>query len=194
MTRIALTGGLASGKSHCAARFAALGAPVIDADDLAKRSIAAGTPGWDAVVARFGRQFVGPDGEIDRKKLAGLIFTDPTARTALEHIVHPAVYRAIEDWFRGLDGTVGIADVPLLYETGRQADFDRVIVAVCRPEQQIARALARGISETDARARIAAQWDLAEKARLGDDVIDTSGTYEETDRQVREIWKKISKS
>jgi dephospho-CoA kinase len=192
MTRIALTGGLASGKSHCLAQFASLGAPIIDADVLAKASIAGGTPGWDAVVARFGRQLVLPNGEIDRKALAAQVFADPAARTDLENIVHPAVYRAIEDWFRDLDGPLGIADIPLLYETGRQGDFDRVIVSACRPEQQLARAIGRGISETDARQRIAAQWDLAEKARLADDVIDTSGSYEETDRQIRELWARIN--
>jgi dephospho-CoA kinase len=191
MRRIALTGGLASGKSHCAAQFAALGAPVIDADQLAKAAIAAGTPGWHAVVERFGRHLVLPDGEIDRKALAREIFADAAARTDLENIIHPAVYRAIEQWFRDLDGKVGIADIPLLFETGRQGDFDRVIVAVCRPEQQLARAIGRGIDETDARQRIAAQWDLAEKARLADDVIDTSGSYEETDRQIRELWARI---
>ena len=194
MKRIALTGGLASGKSHCLAQFAALGAPVIDADMLAKASIAAGTPGWDAAVERFGRSFVLPNGEIDRQALANLIFADPKARTHLENIVHPAVYQAIEAWFQGLEAPAAVADIPLLFETGRQADFDHVIVAVCRPEQQIARAIARGLTEIDARRRIAAQWDLAEKARLADDVIDTSGSYADTDRQVKEIWEKVLRS
>ena len=153
--RIALTGGIGTGKSHCLERFARLGIPVIDADVLAREALAPGTPELSAVVARFGRAVLDAAGALDRPALARVVFADPTARRDLEAIVHPAVYRQIADWFESLAGAggsvrtpaLGIADIPLLYETGREADFDRVIVATCPPAQQVERLVARGWSD-----------------------------------------------
>jgi dephospho-CoA kinase len=192
--RVALTGGLASGKSHCLAAFARLGAPTIDADALAHAVLAPSTPGAAAVALRFGPAVVLPDGSLDRQAIASRVFSDEEARRALEGIVHPAVYRAIDDWFLTLPPGPGIADVPLLFETGHEPDFDRIIVAACSPEQQLARAIARGLPPADARARIAAQWPLEEKARRADDVIDTSGTFAETEAQVGRIWRRLTAS
>lgn len=185
--RVALTGGIATGKSHCLRQCTALGAPVIDADALAHAALAPGSPGAAAVLAAFGT--------IDREKLGGLIFQNTDARRALEAIIHPQVYAGIEDWFRGLEATApfGIADIPLLFETGRERDFDRVIVTNCRHEQQIERLQARGISPHDAENRILLQMPFAEKlsrakaAEVPVDMIDTSGTIEETDRQIRRV-------
>jgi dephospho-CoA kinase len=200
--RFALTGGIATGKSYCLTRFAELGAPTIDSDVLAHRAVAPGSPGFDAVVARFGREVLQPHGEIDRRQLGRVVFGDENARRDLEAIVHPAVYAAIEQWFGQLASRVsgpsssparlGIADVPLLYETGRTADFDRVIVAACPPALQLTRLMARSaLSEAEARQRIAAQLPIEDKMRWADDVIDTSGSPADTDRRVEQLWASV---
>jgi dephospho-CoA kinase len=194
---VALTGGIATGKSYCLARFAEAGAPTIDADTLARHAVAPGTSGFAAVVARFGQAVVTPDGQLDREAIGRLVFADADARRALEAIIHPAVYAAIERWFDGLARTgrsaAAIADIPLLYETGRDADFDVVVVAACPADVQLARLMARSqLSEADAVRRIASQLPIDEKAERGDYVIDTSGTFADTDRQVRQIWARLS--
>jgi dephospho-CoA kinase len=193
--RIALTGGIATGKSFCLARFAERGVPVIDADRLAHRALDPGTSGHAAVVARFGPSMVTPAGTIDRLALGRLIFEDARARRDLEAIVHPGVYRAIGQWFAELGDTgapLGIADIPLLYETGREIDFDRVIVASCPVAMQVERLVARnGLSPAEAARRIAAQLPIDAKASRGDYVIDTSGTLEETENQVRKVLEEL---
>lgn len=187
MVRIALTGGIASGKSHVLAAFARRGVPTIDADVLARDAVAPGTEGAGRVRARFGESVVDPDGGLDRRKLAAIVFDDPAARRDLEAIVHPLVYEGISRWLAGLPpGTrVAMADIPLLFETGREGEFDVVVVAACSPEEQLRRVMARdGLSEADARARLDAQLPLADKIRRADHVVWTTGTPEETDRQV----------
>ena len=198
-TRVALPGGFATGKSYCLTRFAELGAPTVDADVLAHRAIAPGTPGFDAVLARFGRGVLQPHGEIDRAGLGRLVFADATARRDLEHIIHPGVYEAIARWYAQLANSpgaparpVGIADIPLLFETGRAKDFDTVLVASCPPELQVARLVKRNnLTEAEARQRLATQLPIDEKARRADYVIDTSGDRRETDRQVATVWSAI---
>lgn len=194
--RVALTGGIATGKSYCLARFADAGAPILDADILARHAVAPGTAGFDAVRSRFGAAVVTAEGALDREALGRIVFADPAARRALEAIVHPAVYAAIGRWFdtlaRSGQHRVAIADIPLLYETGHEGDFDAVVVASCPADQQIARLMARsGWPREDAARRIAAQWPVAEKARRADYVIDTSGSFEETDAQVRGVWRQL---
>jgi len=190
--RAALTGGIATGKSRCLAAFAALGVPTIDADQLARDVVAPGTPGLQAVVDRFGGDVLAGDGTLDREALGAIVFADTLARHDLEGIIHPAVYTAIERWFATLEAPLGIADIPLLFETERESDFDVVIVAACRPDQQLARLMTRsGLSEADARARIAAQMPLANKVARADYVIDTSGTLEETDGNTGEVLKNL---
>jgi len=194
--RVALTGGIATGKSHCLREFASLGAPTIDADVLAREVVAQGTPGFSAVVRRFGRPVLDGSGALDRAALGRIVFDDPAARHDLEAIVHPAVYAAISTWFNDLSDDVpaAIADIPLLFETNHASDFDRVIVAACTPEEQLTRLMARdGLSESEARQRLAAQMPIDVKRQRGDDVIDTSGTVEETNRQVAEVWKGLSR-
>jgi dephospho-CoA kinase len=189
--RIALTGGIATGKSYVRSRFEALGVPTIDSDVLAREAVAPGTDGLRAVVARFGPGVLAADGSLDRAKLAGIVFGDADARRALEAIVHPEVRRVTEAWFASLDPArhpFAIADIPLLYEVGRERDFDRVIVAACDPATQLRRVMHRdGVSEDDARKRLAAQLPIEEKVRRADWVIRTDGTFEETDRQVRAV-------
>jgi dephospho-CoA kinase len=189
--RVALTGGIATGKSYVRARFEALGVPTSDADVIARAVVAPGTPGFDAVVRRFGRDILAASGAIDRKRLGAIVFADPAKRHALEAIVHPAVRKATDEWFASLPaGTpIAISDIPLLYETGRDRDFDRVIVAAAEPAEQLRRVMKRdGLSEGEARQRVAAQLPIDEKAKRADYVIGTGGTFEDTDRQVRGVF------
>ena len=194
--RIALTGGIATGKSHCLARFAALGVPVIDADELARMAVEPGTPGLASVVKEFGAGVLDENGSLNRAALGRIVFSDAARRGALEKIVHPAVYAAIARWFEELarwsGAKVGIADIPLLYETHREGEFAKVIVTSCRPDQQLERLLARGgMTEDDARRRIAAQAPLADKTARADYVLDTSGTIAETDAQVGDVRERL---
>jgi dephospho-CoA kinase len=186
MLRVALTGGIATGKSYCLARFAALGVPVIDADVLARQAVAAGSPGLQAVATRFGSEVLAPDGTLDRPALARIVFADKDARAALEAIIHPEVRRRIRDWFttRPPSTPFAIADIPLLFETGQEHDFDRVVVVACAPEEQLRRLMARdGLSEHDARQRLAAQWPIGEKVKRAHHVIRTDGSFADTDAQ-----------
>jgi dephospho-CoA kinase len=192
--RIALTGGIATGKSHVRAEFEALGVPAIDADVLARQAVEPGTPGFDAVVARFGPGVLA-GGRLDRRRLASVVFADAEARRDLEAIVHPIVRAAADAWFDALDPArhpFAIADIPLLYETGRERDFAAVIVTACEPATQLRRVMARdGATEAEARARIAAQLPIEEKIRRADYVIRTDGTVEETRDQVRDVHARL---
>lgn len=198
--RVGLTGSIATGKSFCLRRFAELGAPTIDADVVARAVVAPGTPGFEAVVERFGPGILASDGAIDRPALGRIVFADASARRDLEHIVHPAVYDVVEQWLEEQAAQVrmkggppaAIAAIPLLYEAGQQKRFDVIVVAACTPEQQLERLIARDdLTPEDARRRIAAQLQIEEKRRQADFVIDTSGTFEDSTRQVNEVWKTI---
>src|SRR5689334_15345923 len=150
MLRVALTGGIATGKSYCLAQFASFGVPVIDADQLAREAVAPGSRALDEVVARFGPSLLLPDGSLDRASLARIVFSDRGARADLEAIVHPEVYRRISEWLATLPPRtrVAIADIPLLFETGHTHDFDRVVVAACSAPEQLRRLVARdGLTE-----------------------------------------------
>ncbi len=191
MLRIGLTGGIATGKSYVLDQFRRHGVPCLDADELVHGVEAAGTEATTAIAARFGREVLTPDGAVDRARLGPIVFADPVARTDLEAIVHPAVYRAIVAGLRGFELLGGypfaVVDVPLLYETGAEQQFDRVIVTVCPEAMQRARLAERGMSEEAARQRLAAQWPIEKKAQRADFVIRTDGTFEETDRKVSEL-------
>jgi len=189
--RIALTGGIATGKSHCAARFTALGVPLIDADQLARDVVQPGSPALAAIGALFGPHVIDVSGALDRQAIARVVFADAEARRDLEAIIHPHVYAAIERWFDGLSAPFGIADIPLLFETNRAADFDAVVVAACPSEQQLNRLRQRGLSDTDARHRLASQLPIEDKVSRADFVIDTSGSIEQTDEQVVEVWERL---
>jgi len=194
--QVALTGGIATGKSYCLGRFAALGIPTIDADRLAREAVAPGSPGLAAVAQRFGAHIVREDGTLDRAALARIVFSDRTARADLEAIVHPDVYRRIREWFAQLPhGTpVAMADIPLLFETGHEHDFDAVVVAACTPEEQLRRLVARdGLSETDARARLEAQSPIDEKVRRAQFVIRTDIGFPQTDEEIDRIYRKLAR-
>lgn len=199
LLRVALTGGIATGKSHCLRAFSALGVPTIDADVAARQAVEPGTYGYDHVVARFGRSVIRGDGAIDRAALGRIVFGDQGARRDLEAIVHPAVRQTIAAWLDLQSESLmpdapgfAIADIPLLYEAGRDRDFDRVVVAACTAEQQIGRLMARdNLSRESALARLAAQWPIDDKRRRADYVIDTGGTLEQTDAMVVTVYESL---
>ena len=195
MLRIALTGGIATGKSYCTAAFARLGIPVIDADVLAREAVAPGTRGLEAVAARFGPDVLTRAGSLDRAALGRIVFNEAKARRDLEAIVHPEVYRRIREWLANIPpGTrMAIADIPLLFETGQQHEFDAVIVCACTPAEQLKRVIARDhLPDDEARARIAAQLPIEEKAARADHVIWTDRGFAETDAQVRTVFELLN--
>jgi dephospho-CoA kinase len=194
MLRVALTGGIATGKSYCLGRFAAQGVPTIDADLLARDAVAPGSPGLRAVADRFGAAVITPGGGLDRPALGRIVFGDARARAALEAIIHPEVYRRIRAWFAGLPTAtrLAIADIPLLFETGQEHEFDAVIVTACEPEEQLRRMIARDrLPESDARARLAAQLSSDEKIKRATHVIHTDRGFAETDAQVRDAYNAL---
>lgn len=196
MLKVALTGGIATGKSYVLGRFRAHGVPCLDADELAHGVTAAGTEATQAIAGRFGAQMLDKDGAVDRRKLGALVFSEATARRDLEAIVHPAVYRAITAGLRAFEllgsPPFAVVDVPLLYETGHAATFDHVVATVCPPATQIARLKARGLSEAEAAQRLAAQMPAAEKASRAGFIVRTGGTFEETDRQIDDVLDALS--
>ena len=197
MLRVALTGGIATGKSYVLDRLRLLGIPCLDADTLAHGVMAAGTEATSAIAERFG-DVLDAAGAVDRAKLGPIVFTDPDARRDLERIVHPAVYRAIAAGLRCFElvgGTpVTVVGIPLLYETGREGDFARVIATVCAPGLQRARLGLRGLNPEAIEARLRAQLPAEEKARRADYVVRTDGTFEESDAQVDEVVAALRKA
>lgn len=193
MRRIALTGGIASGKSYVVSRLRAAGVPVVDADVLAREAVAPRSDGLDAVVKRFGPDILTPEGSLDRARLGELVFRDKKARADLEAIIHPFVRRKIDEFFQALppEQPFGIADIPLLYETGRQRQFDKVIVVAAARDAQIDRVMDRGLSRDEAERRVAAQLPIEAKVALADYVIRTDGPHAETDNQVEALLAEL---
>ena len=195
MLRVALTGGIATGKSYVLDQFRRRGIPCLDADTLARGVTAPGTEAAAAIAGQFGPRVIAPDGTINRKALSGIVFSDAAERRVLEAIVHPAVYRAILAGLRAFELTdnppLAIVDVPLLYETGHEREFARVIVAICPVEIQIERLVTRGLSREEAMRRISAQTPTEDKAARADYVIRTDRGFAETDRQVEEVLNNL---
>src|SRR5215471_1652269 len=190
MLKVGLTGGIATGKSYVLGQFRRRGVACLDADELAHGVTSAGTEATAAIAARFGAEILSSDGSLDRKKLGPIVFADPAARRELEAIVHPAVHRAIAAGIRGfelLGDPLAIVDVPLLYETGAEKGFDRVIVTACTADRQLARLVERGLTADAARQRLDAQWPTEKKAARADFVVRTDGTFAETNAQIAEI-------
>jgi dephospho-CoA kinase len=197
MLVVGLTGGIGSGKSTVAELLRARGATVIDADLLAREVVAPGTPGFRAVVARFGPGVVDPDGGLDRRALAGIVFADPGALADLNAIVHPAVRARIDDRLRELRTTaeagVVVLEIPLLVESGRSYGAAAVIVVDC-PEDVALRRLVveRGMDEGDARRRMAAQLSRPDRLAAADIVIDNSGSPAELSAEVDRMWTALT--
>ena len=192
MHTIGITGNIGCGKSTVLCMLAALGARVIDADKLAHSVMRAGTPVSEAVVAEFGRDIVGPDGEINRPALGRVVFSDPTALRRLEAIVHPAVRAELQGQIAAATEPVVVVEAIKLVEGGLYRMLDVLWVVTCDPEQQIARLVQqRGMSRADALQRINAQAPIAEKLPLADVVIDNSGSVAATWEQVRAAWNAL---
>lgn len=188
---VGLTGGIGSGKSTVAALLAERGAVVIDADAITRELQQPGTPVFEAMVERFGPGIVSADGTLDRAAVARIVFTDEQARKDLEAVVHPAVgaemLRRLEE-HTGTDRVV-VYDVPLLVESGRKG-FGAVVVVDVDPEVAVRRLVEqRGMDEVDARNRIANQVSREERLAVADRVVDNSGSREELEAQVDELWK-----
>ena len=195
MQKIGITGGIASGKSAVAAILRELGFHVLDADRLAHRLTEPGQPAYEEVVHEFGGEIVGTGGQLDRGKLAAIVFADPVKLARLNAIVHPrvgeATFRQFEEWQREGASDAVFVEAALLVEAGMHKKLDGLIVAWCRPEQQLERLLARGMSESEARRRIAAQMPVEEKLRLATAKIDCSGSMEFTRKQVEDLVAKL---
>jgi dephospho-CoA kinase len=186
---IGLTGGIGSGKSTVSALLAQRGAVIVDADRIAREVVEPGTPGLAAVAAAFGDGVLGPDGALDRPALAAVVFADPQARARLDGIVHPLVRaRATELAAAAPPDAVVVHDIPLLVETGQAGRYELVLVVRADPEVRISRLVQRGLTEDDARARIAAQATDDQRAAVADVVLDNSGTREDLAAQVDRFW------
>lgn len=192
MLRVGLTGGIGCGKSTVANMMRELGCQVFDADQIARQVVEPGQPAYDAIVREFGREILLPNGGLDRAKIASVVFADPVRLARLNAIIHPRVLaqhdRDLEQLEREDPAGIGVVEAPLLIESGYYKHLQRLILAVCTPEQQIERLTdpksGRGMTREQAEARIAAQMSLAEKRRLATDEVDCTGTLEETRRQV----------
>jgi dephospho-CoA kinase len=193
MLLVGLTGGIGSGKSTVARMLQDRGAVVLDADGFARAAVLAGSPGLRSVVGRFGADILTAEGELDRPKLASIVFADPQALADLEAIVHPEVRRMIADGIQeNLDADRVVVLVnPLLIEMGTHRDCDVVVVVSVSPDTQIARSVARGMVEEDVRARIAAQLPLEERARTADVLIDNEGSLADLEREIDVLWRQL---
>lgn len=197
MVTIGLTGGIGSGKSTVAKMLVELGAVLVDADAISRQLMEPGSPVLDAVVAEFGSSILDAEDRLNRQALAGVVFADDSARERLNGIVHPAVRaesaRQVEQAQAqpGFSGVV-VEDIPLLAETGQAHRFDAVIVVETQLAARLERLIqARGMSEEDARARIAAQATDEERRAIATWTVDNSGSLEEARTQVERIWEKI---
>lgn len=193
--RIGLTGGIATGKSYVANKIKEAGVPMVDADVLSREVVAPGTPGLAAVRRRFGPDAVRRDGTMDRVRIAQIVFKDKRARLDLEAIIHPAVQKAIDEFFATLPKRTpfAVADIPLLFETGRDNQFNAVVVVACPRELQLQRLMERNkLSKDDAERRLNAQLPIDQKVKQATHVIRTEGTFEDTDKQVADLIKKLS--
>ncbi len=195
MHRLGLTGGIASGKSAVATMLRDMGFPVLSADAVAHQLIEPGQPAHGEILKEFGASIATADGHIDRPKLAAIVFSDPAKLVRLNEIIHPRVekmmLRQFDEWEQNGIRDAVFVEAALLIEAGFEKQLDGLVVAWCRPEQQIERLLARGMSELEARQRVGAQLPVEEKRKRATYSIDCSGTIAETLAQVRELAGKL---
>ncbi|HLW80443.1 MAG TPA: dephospho-CoA kinase [Candidatus Acidoferrales bacterium] len=198
MLIIGLTGGIASGKSVVARMLQQMGCAVIEADLVAHELLKSSNPVSQKIVAEFGREILGANGEIDRAKLGEIVFADPQKLSRLNALTHPHVLQEIARHLADLaqkGAAIAIVVAALHVETGYYKTFDRLAVAWCTRDQQLARLMNRGCSRDQAERRISSQLPLDEKRALADDVVDCSQTIEHTQQQVRELfarWKHLA--
>jgi dephospho-CoA kinase len=188
--RIALTGGIASGKSTVAQLFMALGAQLIDTDQIARTVVATGTPALAQITARFGNKVLQADGALDRRQLRGIVFADATAKADLEAITHPAIRAEVARQSAAATGLYQLIAIPLLVETGTQSQYDRVLVVDCPVDAQLTRLMLRdGITRAAAEQMIAAQASREERRSLADDIIENTGDIADLATQVEALHR-----
>jgi dephospho-CoA kinase len=194
--KVGLTGGIGSGKSTVSRLLASYGAVVIDSDVIAREVVAAGTPGLAAVTEEFGTAVIRPDGELDREALGAVVFADPSRLAALNAIVHPLVGQRtaeLQDRASAEGAEVVVFDVPLLAENGLASLYDVVVVVDCPVEVAVSRLVElRGMTEADARARIAHQATREERLAVATHVLDNSGTLADLEPQVAALWAALT--
>ena len=199
MKKIGLTGSIAVGKSFICECFRELGCHVLDADRTSREVVAKGTDGLAEIVKHFGSEILLESGELDRKKMGSIVFADAEKRELLNSIIHPRVIESQNLWIEKQevadpDG-IAIIDAALMIESGGYWRFDKLIVVWCRPDIQLKRLMLRdSMSESDARARIAAQMSQDEKKKFADHLIDTSDGFDSTKRFVEELFKTLKNS
>lgn len=194
MKIIGLTGGIASGKSTIAKFLRDLGAEIFDADEVSRNAVNKGSAGLAKVAEEFGAEYLTEDGEMNREKIAALVFADKEALKKLEAIIHKIVWSEAESFLqncRDKNCKAAVLDVPLLIECGWHKKADEVWVVSVSRETQVVRAMARsGMAREDVEKRIAAQMSLADKVAYADLVIDNEGSLEATQEFVAEAWRK----
>lgn len=188
---VALTGGIGSGKSTVAAEWVRLGATEVDADLLAREVVEPGTPGLSQVTEAFGKDILNADGTLDRAALAKKAFSAPDKRLLLESILHPLIQELSKSRTRKLEGFI-VYTIPLLAETKSSLEFDRVVTISCPEEVRVKRLVARGLTESEARLRIASQAKDAERESRADVVINSNCTMDELIDQAREVFRELN--
>lgn len=199
MLKVGLTGSIAVGKTFVCDIFRELGCHVLDADHVARDVVGPGMPGLEQVVAEFGSEFLRPGGTLDRPKMAAEVFANEASRLKLNSIVHPLVFEAQNAWLAKIEADdpdgIAIIDAALMIESGGFKRFEQLIVVWCEPDIQLKRLIDRNrLPEAEARKRIAAQMPQDEKKRYADHLINTSNGFEDTRRQVREVYEKLKLS
>jgi dephospho-CoA kinase len=197
MLKMGLTGGIASGKSAVAVMLREMGFPVLEADVVSHKLMEPGQDAYDEILREFGAGVADANGRIDRAKLGNIVFAEPAKLAKLNAILHPRVEKVIlktfDEWRQNGIRDVGFVEAALLIEAGIADKLDGLVVAFCRPEQQMERLRARGMSETEAKRRLAAQMQVAEKMKHASETIDCSGTLQETRSQVRALAARLRK-
>ena len=198
MLRVGLTGSIAVGKTFVDEVFRELGVPVLDADQVARDVVAPGTVGLQRVVEQFGEAVLRPDASLDRAKLGSIVFADEAKRLRLNSIIHPLVFEVQDAWLKAREAEnpdgIAIVDAALMIESGGYKRFDKLIVVWCERDLQLQRLMARdGLNLEDAERRIASQMPQDEKKSYADHLIDTSGDFDATRRQVADVFAKLSK-
>lgn len=189
MLLVALTGGIGSGKSLAGEYLAALGAIVVDSDQLARAVVERGTPAFDEIVARFGDEVL-KDGNLDRSKLGELVFSDPVARAELEAITHPRIREALDEIVASCDpDDVIVNQIPLLVETGGKDRFDYIVSITAPLELRRERCIARGMKSYEFEKRVAAQASDEERAAISNHLIDNTGDADALLRSIEELWE-----
>jgi dephospho-CoA kinase len=195
MRKLGLTGGIASGKSTVAGMLRELGFDLIFADEISRRLLDPGEAAYEETIREFGREIVLADGTLDRKKIAAIVFADRNKLDRLNAIIHPRVEAQIlkqfADWAEEGNRKVAFVEAALLVEAGYMKNLDGLVVTWCKPEQQLERLTARGMTEQEAQSRIAAQMPVEEKLKLATYKVDCSQSIEETRRQVKELAKSL---